>query len=403
MIPVRVLIRAAAVAALVSVAACSAAPADSASGSAGSKAGPGGAGGPGGRGAGAITLSATDVSTVQRSSMEEGTAVTGNLRPLETVDVRARIEGELDAVYVREGQPVSSGQVLARFDDAQQASSLRSAQAAVASAKVDLSTTQWNEDQTRELFKQGAVAEQVLKSAEQATAASRARLAAADAALRAASDTQVYTRVVAPISGIVATRSAENGEHITRGATLFTVVRNDVLELTAAVPAGQANGIVPGQTVRFQVDAQDYRGKVARVSPTIDPLSRSVTVYVQMNNPGGAIKGGTFATGRVVRRVLPAALVIPSAALRQRPNTGAPFVYKVASDRVAEADVKIGASDDAQELVEVLDGLDEGDRIIVGNVGMLGKGMRVTVLGTETRGGPGGPRAKAAPSPVVKP
>src|SRR5512141_2731061 len=256
MIPVRVALRAVALAALVSVAACSAAPADSAAGAAGSKAGKGGPSAGGGRGG--ITLSASDVSPVQRTSMEEGTAVTGDLRPLETVDVRARIEGELDAVYVREGQPVSSGQVLARFDDAQQASGLRSAQAAVASAKVDLSTAKWNEDQTRELYKQGAVAEQVLKAAEQATAAARARLAAADAALRAAADTQRYTRVAAPINGIVAARSAESGEHITRGATLFTVVRNDALELTAAVPARQANGIVPGQTVRLQVEGSDY-------------------------------------------------------------------------------------------------------------------------------------------------
>lgn len=401
MIPLRMIFRAAALAALTSAAACSAAPADSAAGSAGSKAGKGGPGGPGGRG-GAITLSAGDVSTVQRASLEEGTAVTGDLRPLETVDVRARIEGDLQAVYVREGQPVSAGQLMARFDDAQQASMLRSAQAAVASARVDLSTAQWNEEQTRELFKQGAVAEQALKAAEQATAASRARLAAADAALRAALDTQTYTRVVAPLGGIVATRSVESGEHVARGAALFSVVRNDVLELTAAVPARQANGIVPGQLVRFRVDGRDYQGKVARVSPTIDPLSRSVTVYVQMINPGGAIKGGTFATGRVVRQVLPAVLVIPSAALRQRPNSGTPFVYKVAGDRVAEADVKLGASDDAQEVVQVLDGLNEGDRIIVGNVGMLGKGMRVQVLGSERGGGrgPGGGSRPGRPDQV---
>jgi RND family efflux transporter MFP subunit len=283
---------------------------------------------------------------------------------------------------------VSAGQLLAKFDDSQQAAALRSAQAAVASAKVAQSTAEWNETQTAELYKQGAVAEQVLRSAQQATAAARAQLAAADAALRAASDTQQYTRVVAPIDGVVAKRDAEVGEHMARGATMFTVVRNATLELTAAVPAHQANGILPGEMVRFAVEGRQYEGKVARVSPTIDPLSRSVTVYVQMPNPGGAIKGGTFATGRVVRRVLQGALVLPSAALRQRPGTGTPFVYRVADDQVAEADVTLGASDDAQEVVEVVSGLSEGDRVIVGNVGMLGQGMRVQVLGGE-RGGPG--------------
>lgn len=402
-VSLRVLARAAAMAALVAVGACSGGAADTNAGGAspGAK-GKGGPGGAGGRG-GAITLSASDVAVVRRSSMEEGTAVTGDLRPLETVDVRARIEADLDGVYAREGQPVSAGQLLARFDDSQQAAGLRSAQAAVASAKVGLSTAEWNETQTAELYKQGAVAEQVLRSAQQATAAARAQLAAAEAALRAASDTQQYTRVLAPIDGIVAKRDAEVGEHMARGATMFTIVRNTVLELTAAVPAHQANGIVPGEVVRFSVEGRQYEGKVARVSPTIDPLSRSVTVYVQMPNPGGAIKGGTFATGRVVRRVLQGALVLPSAALRQRPSTGSPFVYRVADDRVAEADVTLGASDDAQEVVEVVSGLSEGDRVIVGNVGMLGQGMRVQVLGNEgrmgarTRVGPGGQPGQTGP------
>ena len=382
------LTHAAAVAAMLAVAACSAAPADAGSQAGGARGG-GGAGGPGGGRGGAITLSASDIAVVRRSTMEEGTAVTGDLRPLETVDVRSRIDADLDGVYAREGQPVTAGQLLARFDDSQQASALRSAQASVASAKVALTTAEWNETQTRELFKQGAVAEQVLRAAQQATAAARAQLAAADAALRAASDTQEYTRVVSPITGIVDKRDAEVGEHIARGASLFTVVRNAVLELTAAVPARQASGIVPGQVVRFHVEGQPYEGRVARVSPTIDPVSRSVTVYVQMPNPGGAIKGGTFATGRVVRRVLDKALVLPAAALRQRPTTGAPFVYTVSGDHVSEANLQLGATDDAQEVVEVVGGLNEGDRVIVGNVGMLGAGMRVQVLGGEAAG-PGG-------------
>jgi RND family efflux transporter MFP subunit len=397
--------RVAVTAALLGLAACSAAPADSADAGGGQPKAGGGAGGRGGRGGG-ITLSASDVANVRRALMEEATAVTGDLRPLETVDVRARIDADLDAVYAREGQSVRAGQLLARFDDSQQAAALRSAQAAVASAKVDLSTAEWNETQTRELFQQGAVAEQVLKSAEGTAAAARARLAAAEAALRAASDTEVYTRVVAPVNGIVAKRDAEVGEHIARGSSLFTVVRNEVLELTAAVPARQANGIVPGQTVRFRVDGQQYEGRVARVSPTIDPLSRSVTVYVQMPNPGGAIKGGTFATGRVVRRVLANALVVPATAIHQRPNTGAPFVYLIAGDDVAESDVTLGANDDAQELVEVLSGVNEGDEVIVGNVGMLGKGMRVQVLGAEGpdgRRGPGGGLRPGRPGGIERP
>ncbi len=388
------LMRAATVTALLLTVACSGASGDDGNAA---KGGAGGPGGGGGRGS-AITLSLSDIAPARRLSMEEATPVTGNLRPVETVEVRARLEGDLASVSAREGQPVHAGEVLARFEDSQQASSLRSVQAAVASAKVDLSTAEWNLTQTRELFHQGAVAEQVLKTAEQGSAASAARMAAAEAELRAASQVQTDTRVVAPVTGIVEKREAENGEHIARGTLMFTVVRNEVLELTAAIPARLANGIVPGQTVHFDVEGKPRNGKVARVSPTIDPLSRSITVYAQVLNPGGTIKGGTFATGRVVRRVLQDALTVPSAAVRQRPNTGSPFIYKVANDRVAEADVTLGAADEAQQLVEVLSGVQDGDRVIVGNVGMLGKGMRVQVLGGET-GGPGAPGGRRGGRP----
>src|SRR2546423_12830616 len=63
-----------------------------------------------------ITLAASDVAIVSRQPIEEATPITGDLRPIESVDVRAKLEGDLEAVYVREGEAVSVGQVLARFE-----------------------------------------------------------------------------------------------------------------------------------------------------------------------------------------------------------------------------------------------------------------------------------------------
>ena len=79
-------------------------------GAAGSARGPaGGGGGPGGRPSPSITLAATDVATVAPMTIEDGVALTGDLRPLETIDVRSRIEGDLMGVYVREGEQVAAG------------------------------------------------------------------------------------------------------------------------------------------------------------------------------------------------------------------------------------------------------------------------------------------------------
>jgi len=136
------------------------------------------ASGRGGRQAPTITLAQGDVAVVGKETIEEGTAITGDLKPIETVDVRARLEGDLLGVYVREGQHVSAGQILAQFDASEQQSVQESAVADRASARTDLATAQWNLDQSAELFKAGAIAERDYKVAKQAVDAARARLAA---------------------------------------------------------------------------------------------------------------------------------------------------------------------------------------------------------------------------------
>ena len=361
--------------------ACSGKGADSGTAQAATPAGAGGQ-----RRSTSITLSASDVQKVQRRALEEGVAVTGNLEPLETVDVRARLDGDLVGVYVREGERVAQGQVLARFEAGEQTSGRASAVADVTAAKGDLATAQWNLDQSRELFKAGAIPERDVRVADQAVATAQARLAAANARLNVASTSEQDTRVVAPTSGVVASRQVENGESVARGASLFTIVRSETLELQAAVPATQSEAIRVGQPVHFSAGGRDFEGRVARVNPTIDPASRSVTVYVQVPNASGAIRGGTFASGRIVIRSIPDALVVASAALRQSQGGGPPIVYRIAGQQLEPVSVETGIADQAAALTQVTKGLREGDVVVIGNVGTLGKGMKVVMIGSDAGG-----------------
>jgi RND family efflux transporter MFP subunit len=339
-----------------------------------------------GRAAPTITLATTDVARVRRDVIEEGIAITGDLRPIESVEVRARIEGDLVGVYAREGQRVSAGQVLARFEASEQQSGFTSAEADRVSANSELATAQWNLEQTTELFRAGAVSERDYKAAEQAVASAKARLAAAQARLRASGSLVRDTRVIAPTSGVISRRLVENGEHVARGAGLFSLVRSDVLELAAAVPARQANAVTVGQSVHFSADGLAFDGKVARMSPTVDPATRSVTVFVQIPNAAGRLKGGTFASGRVVSRVVSGALVVPSAAVRQSAGEGRPYVYRIAGSAIDVASVQLGVVDERAGMTEVLEGLSEGDRVVIGNVGVLGRGMQVVIAGEERQG-----------------
>jgi len=358
-----------------------------AGGAAGGRGGAGGAGA-GGRPSPSITLAPTDVATVGRMTIEDGVPLTGDLRPSETIDVRSRIEGDLTDVYVREGQEVSAGQLLARFESSTQESSRASAEADRAAANADLTNAQWTLDQNESLFKAGAIAERDLKVSQQAVVAARAKVAAAEARLRASGNEARDTRVLAPASGVIEKRLVDGGVHLSRGAPMFTLVRSGTLELAAAVPSRQASAVRVGQVVHFVADARRFDGKVARVSPTIDPATRAVTVYVQVPNPGNTLRGGTFATGRVVSRTLTNVLGVPTAALRQSQDNGQPFAYRIDGKTLQVAPLQIGAVDEQQGVAQVTDGLQAGDRVVVGNVGTLGRGMQVTIAGAEKRGKP---------------
>lgn len=337
------------------------------------------------RGGMAITLAASDVATVERRPLERGIAITGDLRPIERIDVRSRLEGDVTSVLVREGQRVSAGQVLARFQSVEQEAARQSAEADRVAAQTDLTTAQWDLEQSKELFREGAIPERDVRAAEGTAASARARLAAAQSRLRSATMAMNDTRVLAPVTGIIETRTVSPGERVNRSASLFTLVRSDVLELAAAVPATQAADVRVGQTIRFSAANRTVIGRVARISPTVDPQSRAITVYVQVPNRDGSLRGGTFATGRLVLSA-GEVVAVPTAAIRHRADGGQPFVYRITGGELDQATVQIGFNDEATGQVEILSGLEVGDRIVVGNVGTLGRGMKVQIVGGETRG-----------------
>ena len=363
------------------------------------EAGPAAGGRAGGRGVQTLTIAESDVTVARRSTLVDGVAITGTLRPIETVEVRARLDGDLQGVYVREGDFVRAGQLLARFESTEQESTAQSAVADRVAAQGELSTAEWNLEQAQQLFKAGAIPETDLRTARNAVATARARLAATNSRLRTSTMSARDTRVLAPTSGVIEKRFVENGEHIARGGEMFTLVRNDILELAAAVPERRANAVRVGQSVEFDANGAKIVGRVARLSPTIDPVSRSITVYVQVPNANGAIRGGTFATGTVLSRTITNAMVIPQSALRQT-AAGKQLTYKIESGALDTATVQVGVVDDRLGIVEALSGVADGDSLIAGNVGSLAVGMKVQILGAgKDRAGPGNKTTAAAPAP----
>jgi membrane fusion protein (multidrug efflux system) len=361
---------------------------------------PGRGGAPGGRGGArtaSIVLGPTDVAKAARGQIEATIAISGDLKAFDLNTVRSRVDGVIEKVFVREGQMVAAGTLLAKFESSEQEATLRSADADVLAAKNDLETQEWNAEQSRTLFKAGAIAERDLKLAEQAVDASKARHAAAEARQRTASNVLRDTRVTAPFAGAIEKRMVQDGENTPRGTQMFTIVRTTTLELVAALPARSADLVKAGQSVRFTADGRSFTGKVARVSPTIDPASRSIAVYVTVPNPRGLLKGNTFASGQLVTTVISDALVLPVSAIRDNADGTRRFVYKILGGELTQATVQVGITDESRQMVQVLDGVRDQDQVVIGNPGTLGAGMKVTIIGPEAGRGGGRRGQKSAP------
>jgi RND family efflux transporter MFP subunit len=344
-------------------------------------------GAPGGRGGAGVVLAGTDVATIAEGSVEDAVAITGDLRPIETIELRSRLAGDVVTVLVREGDRVRAGQLVATIEASQQESARASAVAQQTSAEARLQTATWNAEQARALFTAGAIAETELRAATQEVAAAQAAVAAARAQLRVAAIDAGNTRLVAPSAGIVSRRTVQPGERVAPNQSLVTMVRTDVLELTASVPERQAAAVRPGLPVRLVVGDRTVEAKVTRVSPTVDPASRSITVYVAIPNANDAIKGNTFARGRVIGETRRGVLLVPTAAIRQPVAADdPPFVWRIAGGTLEKRGVTLGTIDEATGVAEVRDGLVAGDRVVTGNVGALGNGMKVTIAGAG-RGG----------------
>ncbi len=337
-----------------------------------------------------VVLGPADVIEVKTGPIESSIAIQGNLTPIEQIDVRARVEGNIVSVAVREGTPVRAGQVMAQFDDATMSGDQASATADLESAKSELTNAQWNADQSADLFKAGAIAERDLRTAQSTLSAAKARVAAAEAKVKSTSQVMNDTRVLAPTTGVVSVRSVEAGEHVSRGAVLFTVVRSSVLELEGSIPARRADEVATGQVVRFSADGRLFTGRVARVNPAINPASRALSFYVEVPNGNGAIKANSFATGRVVGKVVPNATLLITSAVRQNPPGGdpKPFVYAIVDGAVERRTVTAGIVDDLAGVTQIIDGLAPGDKVIGGNITTVGNGMKVTVVSNDrNRGG----------------
>jgi RND family efflux transporter MFP subunit len=216
-------------------------------------------------------------------------------------------------------------------------------------------------------------------TAQTAVGNARAAVAAAqtqvEAARKALSDTVIY----APISGYVSERTADLGEFVTPNtpnSKIATIVRTSVLRLRIDVPEQSVGKIAAGQGISAQVSAypdRSFAGTIVRVAPSLNPTSRTLTVEAEIENTGGLLKPGQFATVRIAQSNPELAVMVPTSAVRAEGDINKIFVVKdgMANERI----VQLGLLEN--DFIEVKQGIQEGETVAVNNLDKLGDGVIV--------------------------
>jgi RND family efflux transporter MFP subunit len=194
-------------------------------------------------------------------------------------------------------------------------------------------------------------------------------------ARKAITDTTVY----APISGYVAERTADLGEFVTPNtpnSKVATIVRTSVLRLRIDVPEQNVGQVAAGQGISLQTSAypdRNFAGTVVRISPSINATSRVLVVEAEVENVGGLLKPGQFATVRIAQSKPKPAVMIPPSAVKAEGDTNSVFVIK--DGRAEQRTVKTGVLEN--DLIEIQNGVQEGESVATSNLNVIYDGVAV--------------------------
>jgi membrane fusion protein (multidrug efflux system) len=329
-------------------------------GAGGGRGGPGGGRGPNDR------PTPVEIEMVRRGPIARTSMISGMLEPIRVVGVNAQVGGILLSAGVEEGDAVRQGQVVAEIDARELEAQLRSAEANLAFAKATL-------ERSEKLFKQ-----QFLTAAEYDR--DRAAFEAAKATTEQLKTRVGFGKVLAPISGVVTEKRMEAGDVVSAQTRLYTVADMSTLVTLVQVSELEVAVLKVGDRVPVTIDAlsgESFEGRIRRVFPTADSTTRLVPVEVALTGdtrrrlrPGYSVRA-TFALDRRDN-----ALLVPSRAVSG--PAGARAVFLVSGGVIARRPVRVG--DDVGGSTEVLEGLVEGDSVIVSGTTQLREGAKATVV-----------------------
>jgi membrane fusion protein (multidrug efflux system) len=293
---------------------------------------------------------------------------TGTLLANESIEVRSEVEGRVTDIGFQEGGQVTKGRVLVRINDDELQAQLRKTELAVQLASDD-------EGRKKQLLDVNGISQQAYDDAritKQSAEADRDNLHAMIA----------KTIIRAPFSGTIGLRQVSEGGYVSPNTLITDLQQVTPIKLEFSVPERYGREIAVGKTVTFTLDGDTtrYRAGVYAIDPTVDMASRTITVRAHNPNGNGKLRPGAFAHVTVELAREPAALTIPTEALV--PDVQGQKVLEIKGGKAVSVRVRTGIRTDTE--IQLTDGAQPGDTVIVTGLLQLREGMAVKAAPPET-------------------
>lgn len=322
---------------------------------------------------------------IVRADISETLSLTGTAAapPNEDVRVGALVAGRIAALTVAEGDPVATGQILAKLDDRSYRNQFQQAEAATQQAQANLDNARLARTRNEDLFQRGIVARKDLEDARTQESVATAGMQQSEAALDLARLQVSRCEIVSPINGIVAKRFVSVGEQVdgTAAQPIVEVANLREVEFLGNAPAMYLAKMHAGQPVEVTTESAPgkvFQGRVVAISPAVDPATGVGLVRIRVPNPNGLLRMGVFLNAQIAIDTHLRALTVPPDAI-YRDQEGQPRVFVVTQDSANAIPVRLGIQ--TKDRVELVGGdssrVKEGDSVILTGGYGLGDKARI--------------------------
>lgn len=330
-----------------------------------------------------LLVGAEDILSVQANALVSGPVVTGSIQPERKADLRAEVSAVVLQVLKENGDVVHKGDVLVRLDQTAIHDNLRSAEDNARNAALSLDQAERNLQRLKTLRASGMTSLQALDDAEVRRNGAQSEQSASNARAVLARQQLERTLVRAPFDGVVGERKVSAGDTASIGKELLKVIDPNSMRFAGSVSAEKIGEVSVGQAVNFRINGyagQTFRGKVTRIDPSANDVTRQVEVLVSFDDAKQPRVAGLYAEG-TIETSKTRALTLPESVLARSGDKTS--VWRVKRNTLNQVDLTLGARDPRTGNFEVRSGLTEGDVVLRNPSSGFKDGQAVEMVGVK--------------------